>query len=178
MPDFLGDLRGQEGFALIADPGTPLAAIERLPLAVAMRHDLWLYPVVEIVHICGFVLLVGSIVVFDLRLLGLSKGLPVRLLARHVLPWSIGALALIVPSGLMMFIAHASDFVGNTAFVTKMALLFCAGTNAAVFHAGVFRGVAGWDSGVAVPPAAKVHALLSLLIWVSVLACGRLLAYV
>lgn len=162
----------------MTDPGAPLAAIERLPLAVAMRHELWLYPVVEIVHIIGFVTLVGSIIVLDLRLLGLSRGLPVRALARHVLPWSFGALLLIVPSGLLMFIAHAGDFVANTAFIVKMSLLFCAAINAAVFHAGVFRGAASWDSGVVVPARAKLHALLSLLIWIGVLACGRLLAYV
>lgn len=163
---------------MTSDPGAPLAAIERLPLAVAMRHDLWLYPIVEIVHITGFVLLVGSIIMLDMRLLGLSKTLSVRALARHVLPWSIGALLLIVPSGLMMFIAHAGDFISNTAFIVKMSLLFCAGINAAAFHAGVFRSAAAWDSGVASPPAARLHALLSLIIWVGVLACGRLLAYV
>lgn len=162
----------------MTDSGTPLAAIERLPLAVAMRHELWLYPAVEIVHIIGFVTLVGSIVVLDLRLLGLSPRLPVRALAQHVLPWSFGALLLIVPTGLMMFIAHAGDLVSNTAFVAKMSLLFCAAVNAAVFHAGVFRGVSVWDSGAAVPAAARLHALLSLLIWAGVLACGRLLAYV
>lgn len=162
----------------MTDPGAPLAAIERLPLAVAMRHEMWLYPAVEIVHIIGFVTLVGSIIVLDLRLLGLSKALPVRALASHVLPWSFGALLLIVPSGLLMFIAHAGDFVANTAFIVKMSLLFCAAINAAVFHAGVFRGAAAWDSGLAVPARAKLHALLSLLIWIGVLACGRLLAYV
>ncbi len=162
----------------MTDPTAPLAAIERLPLAVAMRHDLWLYPIVEIVHITGFVTLVGSIIVLDLRLLGLSKALSVRLLARHVLPWSMGALLLIVPSGLLMFLAHASELISNTAFITKMSLLFCAGMNAAVFHAGVFRNVAAWDSHTVAPPAARLHAVASLLIWISVLACGRLLAYV
>jgi len=160
------------------DPGAPLAAIERLPLAVAMRQELSLYPAVEIVHIIGFVTLVGSIIVLDLRLLGLTRALPVRVLARHVLPWSFGALLLIVPSGLLMFVAHASDLIGNTAFVVKMSLLFCASTNAALFHAGVFRGAAEWDTGVAVPGVAKLHAVASLLIWIGVLACGRLLAYV
>lgn len=162
----------------MTDPGAPLAAIERLPLAIAMRHELWLYPAVEIFHIIGFVTLVGSIIVLDMRLLGLSKALPVSLLARHTLPWSMGALLLIVPTGLLMFVAHAGDFIGNPAFVTKMSLLFCAATNAAVFHAGVFRGVAGWDNGVATPAAAKIHALISLLIWLGVLSCGRLLAYI
>lgn len=162
----------------MSDPASPLAAIERLPLAVAMRHELWLYPIVEIVHIVGFVTLVGGIIVLDLRLLGLSKSLPVRALSRHVLPWSIGALLLIVPSGLLMFIAHAGDLVGNTAFIIKMVLLMCAGANAAVFHTGVFRGAAAWDTTAVVPVAAKLHALASLLIWAGVLACGRLLAYV
>lgn len=162
----------------MTDPGAPLAAIERLPLAVAMRHDLWLYPIVEIFHIVGFVTLVGSIIVLDLRLLGLSKSLPVQQLMRLVLPWSFGALIVIVPSGLLMFIAHAGDLIGNTAFITKMSLLFCAGLNAALFHAGAARNVATWDRDVPVPPAAKLHAVASLLIWVGVLACGRLLAYV
>lgn len=160
------------------DPGAPLAAIERLPLAVAMRQELWLYPAVEIVHILGFVTLVGSIIVFDLRLLGLTRGLPVRALARHVLPWSFGALLLIVPSGLLMFIAHAGDLVGNTAFIVKMCLLFCAAINAALFHTGIFRTADAWDIGAAVPVAAKLHATFSLLIWIGVIACGRLLAYV
>lgn len=159
-------------------PTSPLTAIEQLPLAVAMRHDLWLYPVVEVFHIIGFVILVGGIVILDLRLLGFTKALPVRMLSRHVLPWSIGALLLIVPSGLLMFIVHAGDLVGNTAFIIKMLLLLCAGANAAAFHAGVFRGVAGWDIAAEVPGAAKLHALASLLIWAGALACGRLLAYV
>lgn len=162
----------------MTDPGAPLAAIERLPLAVAMRHDLWLYPIVEIFHIVGFVTLVGSIIVLDLRLLGLSKTLPVQLLARHVLPWSIGALFVIVPSGLLMFVAHASELISNPAFIIKMSLLFCAGINAGLFHAGAFRNAAIWDRDAAIPAGAKLHAVASLLIWVSVLACGRLLAYV
>lgn len=163
---------------MIPGPTSPLAAIEQLPLAVAIREELWLYPAVEIVHITGFVLLAGSIAVLDLRLLGLSPRLPVRALAAHVLPWSFGALLLIVPSGLLMFIAHAGDLIANPAFIAKMALLMCAGLNAALFHAGAFRGAALWDTGAAVPAAAKVHAAVSLLIWVSILACGRLLAYV
>jgi hypothetical protein len=157
---------------------TPLAAIERLPLAVAMRQELWLYPTVEIVHIVGFVLLAGSVMVLDLRLLGLSPRLSIRELSRHVLPWMAAALLLIVPSGLLMFIAHAAEFVGNTAFIAKMSLLMCAGLNAAIFYAGVFRHVAMWDSNAPVPVAARFHALVSLLIWLAVLACGRLLAYV
>lgn len=157
-------------------PG-PLGAIEALPVAAAMREWLWLYPAVEIVHILGFVLLAGSIAMFDLRLLGFSKAIPVPALARHLLPWTLGALILIVPSGLLMFAAHAAEFVENPVFVTKMMLLMAAGANALAFHAGTYRSVALWDRDRPAPAAAKLHAAASLALWASIIACGRLLAY-
>lgn len=160
-----------------AASGGALGAIERSVVATAMRQELWLYPSVEILHILGFVTLVGSIAMLDLRLLGLSRELSVRALARHVLPWTLGALLVIVPTGLMMFTAHAADFVGNRAFVLKMTLILCAGANAAAFHVGPYRSVAQWDTRVPAPTAAKVHAAASLMIWIGVIACGRLLAY-
>ena len=156
----------------------PIAALEAAPLAVAMRHDLWLYPIVEIVHISGFVVLVGSIVVLDLRLLGISRSLPAGALARHVLPWTLGAFFVIVPTGLLMFMAHATDLVSNGAFQLKLALLMLAGLNAALFHTGVFRRHAQWDLDVSPPAAVKAHAAASLVIWFGVITCGRLLAYV
>ena len=156
---------------------TAMGAIEQSALGVAMRQWLWLYPSVEIVHIVGIAVLVGSIAVLDLRLLGLSRSLPVRRLAAHVLPWSIGAFVLIVPSGLAMFVAHASDLIGNPVFALKICLILAAFTNAAVFHAGIFRGAAGWDVDAMPPAMARASAALSLLLWISVIACGRLLAY-
>jgi hypothetical protein len=157
---------------------TAMGAIEGSALGQAMRQWLWLYPSVEVVHIAGIAMLFGSILVLDLRLLGFSRSLPVRKLAAHVLPWSAGSFLLIIPSGLMMFVAHASDLIANSAFALKMCLIMAAGVNAAVFHAAVFRGAAGWDVDAMPPLAARACAALSLLLWVSVIACGRLLAYV
>ncbi len=155
-----------------------LHAVEQNPLAVAMRGELWLYPAVEVLHICGFVILVGAAIMFDLRLLGLSRGLSVRGLARHLLPWSVAALLVIVPTGLLMFSAHAGEFVGNRAFLLKLTLLMIAATNAAAFHAGVFRSARSWDCAVAAPVSARLHAAASLALWIAVIACGRLIAYV
>lgn len=157
--------------------GALLPALEQSALAAAMRGELWLYPIVEICHIVGIVVLVGAVFVFDLRLLGLSQRVSVRMLARHALPWSAAALLVIVPTGLLMFAAHASDFVQNRAFVTKLTLILFALTNAAAFHAGVFRTADRWDVDVSPPIAAKLHAIASLAIWVSAIACGRLIAY-
>jgi hypothetical protein len=156
----------------------PLAALESAPIAVAMRHELWLYPAVEILHICGFVVLVGSIVVLDLRLLGLSRGISARELSRHVLPWTLGALIVIVPTGFLMFMTHASDFLVNRAFQVKLALIMLAGVNAALFHTGASGKYALWDRDVVPPARVKAHAVASLAIWAGVISCGRLLAYV
>ena len=156
---------------------TAMGAIEASALGQAMRQWLWLYPSVEIVHITGIALLVGSIAILDLRLLGLSRSLPVRRLAAHILPWSIASFVLIVPSGLAMFVAHANDLLSNPVFAVKMCLILLAGANAGILHAGVFRSAGQWDVDVMPPLAARAAAGASLLLWISVIACGRLLAY-
>lgn len=155
-----------------------LGAVERSAPAVAMRGELWLYPAVEVLHICGFVVLVGAVIMFDLRVLGFSRGLSVRELARHLLPWSCAALLVIVPTGLLMFSAHAGEFVDNRAFVLKLTLLMFAATNAAAFHMGVFRSAAGWDRETGAPLGARLHAGASLVLWIAIITCGRLIAYV
>ena len=154
-----------------------LVWLETSRLAAAMREWLWLYPIVEIVHIVGFVVLVGAAVMFALRLLGVSRTLPASLMARHHLPWARAALFLVVPSGALMFIAHATEFADNPAFRLKLIFLAAAGLNALVFHRGAFRSVARWESEATVPATARAAAVLSLLLWVGVISAGRLLAY-
>jgi hypothetical protein len=100
----------------------------------------------------------------------------VRRLAAHLLPWSAASFLLIVPSGLLMFLARAEELIGSPLFALKMTLIAAAGINAAVFHAAVFRGASGWDVDVPPPWQARAAAALSLAIWVSVIVCGRLLA--
>ena len=161
--------------------GGALGALEGSGLGRAMREWLWLYPSVEVVHIVGIALLFGSIAVLDLRLLGVSRNLSVKRLARHVLPWTAASFLLIVPSGLMMFSAHATEFIDSGVFVTKMLLILAGGLNAALFHAITYRTVDVWDAEemrqLPPPPSARLAAVLSLLLWVGVIACGRLLAY-
>ena len=155
----------------------PGNTIEGLAIARAMRENLWLYPSVEIVHIIGFVILVGAVVMFDLRVLGFSRSIPVRAMSRHLLPWSVGALLLVVPSGVAMFSAQAGDLLNNRAFQLKMALLVTAGINAAWFHTGPYQSVKEWDVDATAPLAARISVAFSIVLWISVIACGRLLAY-
>ncbi|MGA8051847.1 MAG: DUF6644 family protein [Burkholderiales bacterium] len=155
---------------------TPLAGIDSLPLAVALRQSAPLHAAVAIVHLVGVGLLLGSVVVLDLRLLGLSRTLPVRRLAAHILPWTAAAFLLIVPSGLLLFLARAGELIASPLFALKIMLIFAGGANAALFHAGTFRGAKAWDTEAMPPASARVAAAISLVVWVSVLACGRLLA--
>ena len=155
-----------------------LAWLESTAVAQAMRGWLWLYPAVEVVHIVGIALLVGSIAMFDLRLLGMSRSLPVTALARHLVPFSVLGLLILVPSGLLLFSAHATDLAASRVFLLKLALIALGVLNAVAFHAGAFRTVGGWDRDADAPRSAKLAAAGSLAVWVAVIACGRLLAYV
>ncbi len=157
---------------MAVDVGQALAA---LPLAVWMRGVTWAYPVVETLHIAALACLVGSIAVVDLRILGFSKALPAGALMRHVLPFSIAAFGLVVASGLMLFLAHAGDLIGNRVFLIKICLIGAAGINAALFHAGSWARPENWSAKAPLP--ARALAASSLLIWVAVIACGRWIAY-
>ena len=146
-------------------------------IAVYIRQSLWLYPVLEIIHILGIVLLVGAAFMFDLRLLGFSKKLPVTGMARHLLPWSQRGLIFIFPSGLLLFITNAKALGYDPVFWLKMILLLVAGLNVLVFHKLIFVRYVDLKIPENLPFAAKVCAVISIMVWIAVIACGRLLAY-
>ena len=154
-----------------------LAWLEATGLGRAMRQWLWLYPIVEIVHIAGIVALVGAAAMFDLRLLGFSRRLPVSAMAAHLLPWARAGLAVVVPTGVMMFVAHATEMAENPAFRLKLVFIAAALANAAAFHRWPFRSVSRWDIYAPTPSSARFAAVASLVLWSCVIACGRLLAY-
>lgn len=135
-----------------------------------LKGSLWAYPALEAVHIAGIALLFGSLVVLELRLLGLGRAIDVIPLARLALPVSLFGFGVAACSGLMLFAADAFDLLINPAFRLKMLALVLAGTNAALFHAtGGLRG-----EGVVT----KLQLTVSLLLWLTVIACGRMIAYV
>lgn len=153
------------------------SAIESLPFVQALAQSPALFAAVETLHTLGFVVLVGAVFFFDLRVLGLARTLPVRALARLLLPWSWAALAVIVPSGLALFAVNAQLLLESRAFQLKMALLVAALMNAGYFLTGPLARAKAWDADVPAPLDAKLSAILSLFIWAAVIACGRWLAY-
>lgn len=154
-----------------------LHAIENSGLGRMMRESLWAYPIVETFHIIGLATIFGSVLVVDLRLLGLSRGVSVTRLARHALPWTVGGFCLVLVTGLMMFTAHTGDLLGNWVFMLKMGLILAAGINAAALHTGPLRVAGAWDVDTLPPVRVRAAAGFSILLWMSVIACGRFLAY-
>ncbi len=135
---------------------------------------LWLrtsraYPVLETVHIAGLATMFGSLFVVELALLGATRRIAVGVLAREVLPWTLAAFALVAGSGLAMFFARAAELAANPVFRIKLVLVLCAGINAAWLH---LRGPLDAASRMT-----RVQAVLSLLIWLAVIVCGRWIAY-
>lgn len=150
-------------------------ALQESALGHAMRSSPALYPAVEILHILGFVVLVGSILALDLRLLGLGRAIPIPPMAQLLLPVSRCSFLLAISMGFLLFSADAAHVVRNPAFQTKLLLIAAALVNIAIAHAGPWRRVALWDADA--PAGAKVTALVSLLLWLSVICAGRLIAY-
>jgi hypothetical protein len=144
-------------------PTSGLAGIEWL------ASSPWAYPALEVVHICGIALMLGSLVLVELRVWGLGAELPAPALARLGLTVSVCGFALIACSGLGLFAAHPGEMLANRAFVIKLGLVSLAGLNAAWFHArgSLLKGDA----------AARAQTVLSLGLWLGAIICGRWIAY-
>jgi hypothetical protein len=150
-------------------------ALAALPPGAWMRGVAWAYPLVESLHIVALGTLFGAMAVVDLRLLGFSRALPMAPLIRHAVPLALLAFCLAGVTGLLLFLAHADDLVGNRIFVLKICLIGAAGTNAAIFHTGNWGDPAHW--GESAPLVPRLLAVSSLIIWVGVIFCGRWIAY-
>lgn len=154
----------------VPNPINALEALNHWAPIVWLKTNPYAYPSLEIVHIIGIALVFGTLWIVDMRILGLMRNFDVNQLAKHVIPWTIAGFLLVAISGFTMFVSRAGDLINNPAFVVKMCMIFAAGTNAAVLHA---RGAIDTTKIIT-----KAQAVLSILIWVAVIACGRWIAYV
>jgi hypothetical protein len=147
-------------------------------IGTMVRESALLFPWLEVVHVIGVSTVVGSIAIVDLRLLGVaSTTYPISRLTKSMLPLTWTGFALAVVSGLLMFSAKPVAYFENFAFQLKMLTLLAAGLNMAVFHLLTMRGLPLWDRDAPVPTAAKAAGLLSIIIWISILAFGRWIGF-
>jgi hypothetical protein len=149
-------------------------ALHDWPFAVWLRSAPLVYPALEALHIIAIAITFGSLWLVDLRLIGIRlfglADFDANTLAKAALPWTLIGFTLAAIVGSLMFLARASDFINNSAFLIKMLLLFTAGTNAAILHS---RGRLDPTSVFT-----RVQAAFSIAIWIAIIVCGRWIAYV
>ena len=146
------------------------AGLEASQLGMIARGSAWAYPIANLVHLLGLVLLVGGIGILDLRILGAFPSLPLPALSRALTPLAVAGLLLMLPSGLVLFAADAGALAASDQFWRKMVLIAMAVANALAFR---FIAQPGGRPTMAM----RVMAGMSLALWLSVAALGRLIAY-
>ena len=147
--------------------------LETLPISVEIGGSAW-FPLFESIHVIAATFVVGSILMVDLRLLGLAaRRHPVSRITREVVPWTLGAYALSALAGFGMFVTQATRYAGNRAFQVKFALLLLAGLNMAIFHFRTARNVGAWDTAARTSAAARLGGALSIALWLGVMLAGR-----
>ncbi len=149
-----------------------LAALEGTAVARTLRASRWGYAAVNAAHILGVALLVGAIVPFQLRVLGLWPGVPRPLLARVLVPVAAADLALAAAAGLLLFAVRAREYAGIGFLQAKLALVAAGTLSALALHrAHGFLLEAAGDARLV------GHAVVSLACWLGALVCGRLIAF-
>lgn len=157
---------------------TMLAWLQELPFAVAVREGEAWFPMLESVHVIAIAVLFGTLLMMDLRLLGLrGYRAGVRRMIAELLPITWGAFSFAALTGAALFASNATDYWANPFFRWKLFAILLAGINMALFHAGVYRRVADWDEQLPPPRLARLAGGISLVLWTAVVCCGRWIGF-
>ena len=155
-----------------------LKSLEGTALASGIRDSLYLFPLLESLHVMALSVVFGTIIIVDLRLLGVaSRDRPFARLSSELLKITWGAFAVAASTGTLMFMTNARVYAGNTSFRVKMVLLVLAGINMAVFHLTAGRTVVRWDRERLAPRSGRAAAALSLTLWVGIIFAGRVIGF-
>ena len=155
-----------------------LESLQASPWGVFIHKKAWAFTTVEVVHVFAVSLLLGTIMIVDLRLLGLtSKKRAFTELARQVLPLTWLAFVLTIIAGSLLFISRPMEYVENPVFWTKMALIVLAGVNMMIFEFITVRSVQKWNLDSMPPTAARLAGAASISCWVLIIFLGRLIGF-
>ena len=148
------------------------------PWSVALHESIWVYPIVESVHVLTLCLFLGLVVIIDLRLLGaIMVQTPASEIVERLVPWTLAGFAVMVISGSLLFYAIPVKTYLNIFFRFKVLFLALAGANTAVFHLTMFRGIHQWDLDPRPPLRARLAGGFSLFLWAGIVVAGRMIAY-
>jgi hypothetical protein len=155
-----------------------LASLESSGLATRIRDSLYIFPLIESIHVFGLSMVFGTIALIDLRLLGIaSTRRSFRRMASDILKWTWAAFAVTAVTGALMFTTNAAVYYHNFFFRTKMVMLALSGINMLVFELTAWRTIHRWDKAPSAPLAGKTTAAISLLLWISIIFLGRWIGF-
>ena len=146
--------------------------------SIALHESLLMYPLLESAHVLTLCVFLGTAVMVDLRLLGLTLvGVPMSEIKRRLGPWMVGGFVVMVITGLLLFYAIPVRTYHSIFFRIKVVALVLAGLNAFLFHSTIDRRIAEWDRDPIPPRAARRAGGRSLVLWAIIVVAGRMIAY-
>jgi hypothetical protein len=154
-----------------------LEALKNSGIGLGIRDSLYWFPTLEAIHVIALSLVFGTIMIVDLRVLGVASTRRIfRRVSGEALKWTWIAFAVAVVSGALMFTSNAVVYFENTSFRIKMVLIVLAGLNMLVFHWTEGNSDA-WHSRASVPSISKFCAIASLILWIGVIGTGRTIGF-
>jgi hypothetical protein len=136
----------------------------------------WGWPIAESIHFIGLSMLIGTVGLFDLRMLGFVKTIPLAAMHKLV-PFGVAGFLLNVTTGVMFITTVPDQYLYNPAVQSKFLFLAAAGINMLLFYLLCYRQVSATHATTTALTKAKIFALISLTCWLGVIACGRLITF-
>jgi hypothetical protein len=152
--------------------------LQNTEFSSGIRTSGYLYPFLEGTHVLGLALSVGTILWFDLRLLGIAmRSDRVSDVFNQLWPWMTAGFLIMIVTGTLLFTSRPADAYVSVYFRIKVGLLILGAVNVFIFHRTIDRKRQQWDSAETPPIRARMAGLISLILWFSIIAAGRIMAY-
>jgi hypothetical protein len=152
--------------------------VSELPTSIQLRESQYVMPWVFVLHVVSMMMFAGTILMMDLRLLGVGyMQTPFSQVQRRLFPWQMAAMLFSAITGLALVWGNPLNYVTNIIFWVKMLAMVLAGINALAFHFITEYTLIDWDAGQTPPSGAKLAGALSIVLWANVIVAGRLIPY-
>ncbi len=151
---------------------------ETSPSVFIQEHNTWAIPAIQSIHIVGIAMVMGSVLMIDLRILGWAgTDQTLRQTTRRFGPWLTGSLWLLLATGVLMVIGEPVRELMTFSFWLKMALVAVGALVATMFQRTLRRHERQWEDTLVHRPSVKGLAILTFVLWACIIVLGRLIAY-
>jgi hypothetical protein len=152
--------------------------LEQTQWSIDLHESIWVYPIIESVHVLCLCLFLGMAIALDLRLLGLAfRSVPVKELVDRLKPYTVTGFTIMIITGVLLFYGIPLRTYTNVFFRAKVLFLILAGFNVLYFHSGIYLKVAEWGRSPRPPSKARLAGAVSLILWALIVVAGRMIAY-